>query len=45
MGPILKAAPLPSTKPGRKKTGPVLVIIGAVKEGVAVDVTVGDLEL
>jgi hypothetical protein len=31
-------------KPGRKNV-PVLVVIEAVKEGVAVDVTVGDLEL
>jgi hypothetical protein len=31
-------------KPGRKKTGPALVVVEAVKEGVAVDVAGGDLE-
>jgi hypothetical protein len=44
MGPILTAAASPSTKPGRKRSGAALVVIGAVKEGAAADVTAGNLE-
>jgi len=39
----LTAAALPSTKPGRKRSGPASVVIEAVKEGVvAVDATAGN---